>query len=1424
MESSVVDNGSKKKVYTKKKQQNVAIKPKKTRKNKKKDDKQSDEQRNDEQRNDEQRNDEQRNDEQRNDEQSNNDQIEESSTGEIAVPTISSMNNELLKKIEIEEYESNRDAKEDPHIDALYPTINDPFFSDKISRRREYEYMKYDGDIRDIEAFSNYLCENPIFELMPHQLFVRNFISRNTPYNSILLYHGLGSGKTCSAIGIAEELREYAKQTGSSQRIMVIASSNVQDNFRLQLFDERNLKIENGNWTIKSCIGNKLLKEINPTGEKGLKEEDIISQANTIINNNYAFMGYLQLANYIIDHVLVPTTANYTLSQKREIEIQNIKKFFNNRLIIIDEVHNIHLNASSKNNETKIAKLLLTVAKYAENMKLVLLSATPVYNSVKEIIWLTNLMNVNDKRSEIEVSDVFTSDGEFVKAKKGRESGDELLRRKLTGYVSYVRGENPYTFPFRVYPEFFAPEKTFLKEEYPSKSMSGKPIGETMKYLNGRVYINKIGSEQERGYRFIVDNMLRLSRRKGDNLYFLDEDVRIKEPNFENMESYGYSELQAPLQALIMMYPSPLLNHTEEPVSKEFYKEVSKQIIGKDGLRSVMDFKEEQTEIELNPGHAETEDRQVLTIFRKHNFEYKRGFERIFHREHLHKYSSKIANICDKIRTSRGIVLIYTQYIDGGIVPMALALEEMGFTRTGTPQHGQPVLPLFKKLTTRSTGVRTQVEPVNAVDLRPQSEVNKAEFSQAKYMILTGDKYFSYNNADDIKIATNKDNADGRNVRVILISKAASEGLDFKNIRQVHILDPWYNLNRIEQIIGRGVRNMSHCGLEFKERNVEVYLHATTLSTKTIECADLYVYRYAEKKAINIGAVNRIMKTVSVDCVLNISQTNLTCSSLNGKDENCEKSVASKMAITDKQLSAIAANQQIKIRSSSDTDVEGKPFLIGDRPFTEACDYMECNYTCPTKKGPIIEATYHKDIITANSAIIIEKIKELFTKGAPGKTEGLDIVMPKAFNRRTILKMITSVKNKFGIVPKINPKEIDFALTTIIENPNEILVDNTGRTGRIVNRGNYYIFQPIEIRDGLSSVLESALPVHSKARTVNFEIEGVINAPVEEAKADIQASASAVEQTAPYEKILDEFRENFKNIQNKDPNIIPPKNLDWYIHLNSVGKKTKENPNSPIQTKEYIKTTFGITDNEIEKYAVFHMIDTLSFTKKQILAKYVADKMDSHEEDALLSYISEYFKPLIFKSEGAIKILLAKENKNTMITKEEDADWVEENPEDDTQFRAAVSKRLKRDYFSNFFGFIGDFEKKTIHNMVFKIKRMSQARNNTGAYLQNYIKKTVIEKLNYLLGTVAKIVRANPSKYEGKTAEKIYQIASEIKINEKEGTIEKPIYTDENTDISQVAVSGLIEIIMRKLNDEDDDGRTWFMNAEESIVNKAEVI
>ena len=49
------------------------------------------------------------------------------------------------------------------------------------------------------------------------------------------------------------------------------------------------------------------------------------------------------------------------------------------------------------------------------------------------------------------------------------------------------------------------------------------------------------------------------------------------------------------------------------------------------------------------------------------------------------------------------------------------------------------------------------------------------------------------------------------------------EGVSLNNIRQIHIMEPWYNISRNEQIIGRGVRQCSHIKLPFEKRNLTVF-------------------------------------------------------------------------------------------------------------------------------------------------------------------------------------------------------------------------------------------------------------------------------------------------------------------------------------------------------------------------------------------------------------------------------------------------------------------------------------------------------------------------------------------------------------------------------------------------------------------------
>jgi hypothetical protein len=705
---------------------------------------------------------------------------------------------------------------------AMYPLIGDPSFSQQLAQKQEFHETPYDGRIRDIRATAEELCHTG-FEILPHQLFVKNFLSLQTPYNALLLYHGLGSGKTCSAIGVCEEMRQYIKQMGvqsgnsSVPRILVVASPNVQENFRLQLFDPNRLRFEHGQWNLRTCVGADLLGEIDPTRlpteDTVRHRESIVRTMNNLINKYYKFMGYIQLGNYITK---VATKGGDNPRLRRH----NLRQRFSHRLIVIDEVHNIRIADDNPTSKT-VAKALLEVVKTAENVRLLMMTATPLYNSYKEVVWWTNLLNAVDGRSEIKVSDVFDARGNFVPAADGQEGGRELLVRKLTGYVSYVRGENPYTFPYRVV-------------------MGNGHVRTDNEDGGAWLHYSPIGSAQRRGYQLILDatfakrlasgpspsssktskasSKTSKASSKTSKLSLLivpdadasadsNSDLDLAE-EVGDLDGLNYEAIQGPIQALNMVYPTLPIFRDEEAEMAEAAVTKRTELIGKQGLRATMDSRE-----------------QLQGVPERDAFQYKPGVERLFAPENIGKYSGKIATITAKVRESTGIVLIYSQYIDGGLVPMALALEEMGFTRYVSDRGGRPH-PLFLNPPRGD-------DLLDALTMQPRSTLaaNPNQFRPAQYVMITGDKAFSHDNVADLGAVVHPDNRYGANIKVVLISKAASEGLDFKNIRQIHLMEPWYNLNRAEQIIGRGVRNLSHCALPFEERNVEIYLHATTVAT-----------------------------------------------------------------------------------------------------------------------------------------------------------------------------------------------------------------------------------------------------------------------------------------------------------------------------------------------------------------------------------------------------------------------------------------------------------------------------------------------------------------------------------------------------------------------------------------------------------------
>lgn len=922
--------------------------------------------------------------------------------------------------------------------ESLYPNILDPEFNLKLARKKEFNDLKYSTDIKDVIQESDKLC-NAEFELSPHQIFVRNFLSFLTPYNSLLLYHGLGTGKTCSAISVCEEMRDYMKQTGIKKKIIIVASPNVQENFKTQLFDDRKLKETNGIWNLRSCTSNKFLKEINPMNMKGLPREKVILQVKRIIRENYVFMGYIEFSNYI-SKIKEKYMIEDNSESDRKRKIAGIKKEFSSRLIVIDEVHNIRISGDSPNK--KIAENLMDMVKYTDTLKLLLMSATPMFNSYKEIIWLINLMNVNDGRPPIKFKDVFDKNGNF-KVKDGKEIGKELLLQKMNGYVSFVRGENPYTFPYRIFPSLFDTSNTIKHKDfiYPRKQMNGKNIIQGIEYLD--IFLNNIGSYQSYGYEIAINELK-------DNL-----------PNEDTFDKgIGWQLVDYPLQTLNMVYPNRIIDKyikKKKEGENKLPKLNVKDYVGRNGLNSIMLYDEKT----------------------KKNFEYSPIvmdlYGRVFSPNNLFNYSMKLSNMIEKIKNSKGIVLIYSQYIDGGCVPIALALEEIGITRYNNKS-------LLKK---------KPVDDIDAITMKTK-ENTKSNFTPAKYIMITGDKNLSPNNAIEVKAATDDNNINGEKVKVIIISRAGSEGIDFKNIRQTHIIEPWYNMSRIEQIIGRAVRFCSHKDLPFEERNVEIYLYGTKIDNN-IEAVDMYVYRMAENKAIKIGNVSRVMKEYAVDCHLNIGLNNLPLDVM---------------------------KQEITLQLSGGKKIKYK---VGDKPYSQLCDYMEkCDFKC--KPEGIIKDinmdTYDETFLELNTNKIVQKIKQLF-------------------KQHYILKKEDIIKelHKDKTYPLI---QINSALEHLIKEKQEFLLDMFGRAGNLINIENYYMFQPIEISNKHMTRYQRSKPIDFKKESIEYKLK-------DEVKNYIVTGVSKevkFDENIELKDLIDELKEKYRIATTKQE--IKRGETNWY--------------------------------------------------------------------------------------------------------------------------------------------------------------------------------------------------------------------------------------------------------------------------------------
>ena len=194
--------------------------------------------------------------------------------------------------------------------------------------------------------------------------------------------------------------------------------------------------------------------------------------------------------------------------------------------------------------------------------------------------------------------------------------------------------------------------------------------------------------------------------------------------------------------------------------------------------------------------------------------------------ENVQNYSIKFYKIIKKIKSSSGPVFVYSNFKEyGGIKSFVRILEAQGY----------------------------------------KSYIDHGE-GRKRFAIWSGDEKQEIR--EEIKNVFNRpENFNGSQIKVLIGSPSSREGISVKNVRQVHVMEPYWNWSRIMQIIGRAVRYCSHKDLPEEQRNVRVYIYIATHPTIK-ETIDQYVMKLALKKHRLIEQFEQALKETAIDCEL----------------------------------------------------------------------------------------------------------------------------------------------------------------------------------------------------------------------------------------------------------------------------------------------------------------------------------------------------------------------------------------------------------------------------------------------------------------------------------------------------------------------------------------------------------------------------
>jgi hypothetical protein len=835
------------------------------------------------------------------------------------------------------------------------------------------------------------------FSLLTHQKIVRDYINLYTPYRGLLLYHGLGSGKTCTSIAIAEGMKD-------SKRVIIMTPASLRANYIEELKKCGDLLYKrNQYWEWISTVENQeALKTISillnlpqeyirrhggaffinvkkPSNYSDLSDTDkkvLEEQLNEMIRQKYTFINY----NGLRSTRLAEMTSNYT------------RNIFDNSVVIIDEAHNLISRIVNKIKKEKgitgeekkkkkeeegkegekkeedsifgeqtplnLATKLYYMLLRAKNARVVLLSGTPVINYPNEFAILFNILRGYIKTWKIPLN---------VKTNKkiDKQTLQEILMgEKSLDYIDYSPSSkiltvtrNPFGFKNKIKKESGYQGVSNVKKEE-----SGDLVIDN-EFTSDDDFERKIISILKRNDVDVIASGIHVINQKAlpdDFNTFMSRYINENDKSLQNVDALkrriiGLSSyFRSAQESLLPKYNKQLgvdYHIVRIPMSDVQFKiyeaarkqerELEKKQKPKSGSAELFEEKastyrifsrlfcnfvmpdrpipmskkkkaEDEKEEDAVPEMAQLikegtrlESKQDVEDEREGEIEgdeildaiggtsYKERLDRAIKNieehssdfltpEALQTYSPKflhmLENIDDPINHP-GLHLVYSQFRTAeGIGLFSLVLEKNGFARFRIKKNhlnvweidipevdeGKPTYALY-------TGTETSEEK------EMLRHIYNGEWNQIPESIgsVLKSKYHNNNMGEVIK--------------VFMITSSGSEGINLRNTRYVHIMEPYWHPVRTEQVIGRARRICSHKDLPKALQTVEVFVYLMIFSESQLKSdeaielkrkdlskaiprfpitSDQYLFEISEIKANLTAQLTDAVKESSFDCYI----------------------------------------------------------------------------------------------------------------------------------------------------------------------------------------------------------------------------------------------------------------------------------------------------------------------------------------------------------------------------------------------------------------------------------------------------------------------------------------------------------------------------------------------------------------------------